>query len=149
MLSLCSGQGAILYRTGHRPNYLRPVAYKRHSEQWRRQPKKSWGGQKLRGSGAFRNCLLNHASQTLEKRGKRPFLAFLIYFERLEKQLSQAACLHFLHDQMFQVNENQPPPNFFQRISRNTKSTSGKTGVDISTPIHPVTTPLTRRPLGI
>ena len=45
---------------------------------------------------------------------------------------------------MFRVNENHPPPpqSFFNGFQEFRKSNSGKTGVDMSTPVHAVATPL-------
>ena len=101
---------------------------------------------------------LDHALQTLQ--WETLFLAFLIYFERLEKQISQAAffvtshitCQCHIHspsqqpklrNQMFQVNENQPSPGFFNGFREIRKSTYGvHPDMSLSTPFNAVATPL-------
>ena len=89
-------------------------------------PAQTRGVDRKKGSGAEpQKCSSRPRPSDYRKKWETPFVAFLMYFERFKKQLSQAASFVTvgknengnsevqckqpkLHNQMFQVNENQP-----------------------------------------
>ena len=104
---------------------------------------RNWGGQEKNFSSTPFRLLENHFS-----------IIFLVSFlEYLDKQLSQAAFFvmvafmpvqesKFSTDKPNSPRTNPPPQRLFNGFREIGKPTSGKTGVEMSIPFHPVATPL-------